>query len=262
MFKVDIYQYTYWEEKANFLLSSDVCSEWVLYLIENGSCSFNIDGNQGIARCKNLLLCPPYKIFEREVREKLTFHFFRFSFEEDASADQAFKKVMEYPLAISNKDRIQNTIALLNKIPYDASDFCNAYRVSLLTDLLFSAYQEKYDPSISRFGPDYKEPYIHKAIRLLAVIGDGELSISEIAQELSLNPSYFARKFRAITDHSPVDYRNKLRIKRSQKLLIETDMTLDEIAEECGFSNGFYLSRIFTKYIGISPGKFRKQHTL
>ena len=124
-------------------------------------------------------------------------------------------------------------------------------------------YLDKYDLSIDQLGIEYKDPIIKKTIISLSDFGTSkELSIDEIAKKLSVNTSYLSRKFKKITKHTPIEYRNRLRIRRAQKLLIETDDTLELIAEKCGFTNGFYLSRVFTKYLSICPSQYRAQHKI
>ncbi len=54
-----------------------------------------------------------------------------------------------------------------------------------------------------------------------------------------------------------IRYVNQLRIKKAKELLIHTDLTLLQIAEQVGYQNEQSLSRFFKKFEGIPPGKFR-----
>ncbi len=58
---------------------------------------------------------------------------------------------------------------------------------------------------------------------------------------------------------SPVQYLTELRLNRVKTLLAESDKKLSEIAVECGFGEAFYLSRVFTRRVGISPSAYRAQ---
>lgn len=252
-------QYVYWEKKEHFLLDKDSDSQWIVYIIEDGSCEFFIEEHSGIARKGDVLICPPYQMFHREIRERLTFHFFRFSFAED---DAAFAAKLSYPVDIKNKKRVLSTAVLLKEMAYDTTDFCDEYRNLLLKDILMLGTFEKYSASINQLGIDYKDPVIRQTILYLSEFGHEEFSISEIAGKLCINPSYLSRKFKKVTNYSPVEYRNRLRIRRAQKLLIETDNTLDQIAEQCGLSNGFYLSRVFSKHLKVCPNQYRASHKI
>ena len=58
--------------------------------------------------------------------------------------------------------------------------------------------------------------------------------------------------------YAVVDYLTELRIEEAKKLLLETDMTVGEIADETGFSDTSYFSKVFLKSVGISPSCYRR----
>ncbi|MNI77000.1 HTH-type transcriptional activator RhaR [compost metagenome] len=57
---------------------------------------------------------------------------------------------------------------------------------------------------------------------------------------------------------TPSDFVRSLRIRKAAGLLLDTDLTLNQIASRCGFENGFYLSRVFAQSMGMSPSKYRE----
>ena len=84
--------------------------------------------------------------------------------------------------------------------------------------------------------------------------------MSEVSAQLGLGPVQFTRRFRASYGQTPIEFLTDLRLGNAQKMLIETDWTLDKIARECGWASGFYLSKVFAQKVGSSPGRFRKLH--
>ncbi|NQY32805.1 MAG: helix-turn-helix transcriptional regulator, partial [Coraliomargarita sp.] len=48
-------------------------------------------------------------------------------------------------------------------------------------------------------------------------------------------------------------------IQRARQLLAETNLSMQEIAEACGYTSYTYLGNVFKKETGISPGRYRKQ---
>ena len=52
-----------------------------------------------------------------------------------------------------------------------------------------------------------------------------------------------------------------VRVRRAAELLTQTNLTLDEVGEQAGFPNRFYLSRVFNKITGQSPAEFRRKHS-
>jgi AraC-like DNA-binding protein len=68
------------------------------------------------------------------------------------------------------------------------------------------------------------------------------------------------RQFQRIFGVSPSRYLISIRMETAKKMLIETDETIEQIAIQCGYENGFYFSRMFTKYTRMNPSNFRKIH--
>jgi transcriptional regulator GlxA family with amidase domain len=72
----------------------------------------------------------------------------------------------------------------------------------------------------------------------------------------------FTRRFRATYGVTPIEYLTSVRINLAQRLLIHTDLTLEAIADQMGWSSGYYFSTVFTKHTGISPGRYRRAHRI
>ena len=62
------------------------------------------------------------------------------------------------------------------------------------------------------------------------------------------------------TGHAPIDYYMHLKINKACKLLIHTDMKINQIACKLGFHEAQYFSRAFSNIMGISAKEFRKQN--
>ncbi|MCK5729718.1 MAG: helix-turn-helix domain-containing protein [Draconibacterium sp.] len=83
------------------------------------------------------------------------------------------------------------------------------------------------------------------------------LSVKKLAQEICLSPDYFSRLFLEVTKSRPIEFIQRKRIEKAQLLLVTTKHSLDKIAELSGLNNASYLSRLFKRYTGKSPGKYR-----
>lgn len=84
------------------------------------------------------------------------------------------------------------------------------------------------------------------------------LTVSKLAQKVSMSSSHFSRIFKQQTGFSPYDYILISRLNRAKYLLQVTDMTVSSIAYEIGFNSESNFIYFFTENEGISPGKFRK----
>lgn len=82
-------------------------------------------------------------------------------------------------------------------------------------------------------------------------------SLEEIADKVNLSKYYFTRLYKKTTGYTPIEYLTKIRMEEAIRLLRETDMTMEAIAQELGYSTGSYFIKVFHQWIGISPGEFR-----
>ncbi|MDF2720929.1 MAG: transcriptional regulator [Paenibacillus sp.] len=80
---------------------------------------------------------------------------------------------------------------------------------------------------------------------------------SAVAARLALSPTYFSILFKKYTGSTPIEYVTKLRIDRAKHLLMNSAMPVSRIAEEVGYADPLYFTRIFTRKTGVSPKKFR-----
>ncbi|MDO4166294.1 MAG: AraC family transcriptional regulator [Eubacteriales bacterium] len=87
-----------------------------------------------------------------------------------------------------------------------------------------------------------------------------EITVQQLAEISGLSTRHFNRLFQSAYQTSPVQYLLQYRIQKAEKLLHYTEMSISEIAYQCGFNDSNYFSRQFRKTHGITPRQFRK-HT-
>ena len=83
-----------------------------------------------------------------------------------------------------------------------------------------------------------------------------DLSLSALAAAVSFSPIHFHNCFRAVTGRTLRDYVEEQRIKHAVDLLVRTELTLAEIAYECGFSSQSYFSYAFKRRMGSTPREY------
>lgn len=82
-------------------------------------------------------------------------------------------------------------------------------------------------------------------------------TVKDAAKAAGLSERTMERQFIKILGHSPKEEILRVRLNRAKQLLAETDFSLAWIAEKIGLEHTEYISRIFKKKIGITPGAFR-----
>lgn len=84
------------------------------------------------------------------------------------------------------------------------------------------------------------------------------LSVAEMAQQVHLSPAHFSKLFRQHFGLSPHQYLLRLRLQHAQSLLSQTNLTLQQIADYCGFADVHHFSKAFKKQVGDAPGMYRR----
>ncbi len=85
-----------------------------------------------------------------------------------------------------------------------------------------------------------------------------DLSMDDLAFLTGLSLSSFKRKFSSVYGTSPNKYITSKRLEKAQTLLNTTDLSISEIAYDCGFSDVGYFSKTFKKHYNLSPSDIRK----
>ena len=86
------------------------------------------------------------------------------------------------------------------------------------------------------------------------------LSLNDIAIKVGLDPVRFSQLFKQQYATTPIDYLIHLRIQRACKYLQFSDLKINEIAKVVSYTDQYYFSRVFSKFIGISPRQYRKKY--
>ncbi|MFL9832221.1 AraC family transcriptional regulator [Flavobacterium sp. ST-87] len=86
-----------------------------------------------------------------------------------------------------------------------------------------------------------------------------EISLDEVAQIASLTPTSFCRMFKSKTKKNFIEYLNEIRISNACKHLIESDMSVSEIAYECGYKTVSNFNKLFKKNTGNTPKEYKNK---
>ena len=84
------------------------------------------------------------------------------------------------------------------------------------------------------------------------------LNVKTIAKHINMSSSHFSKIFKAQTGSSPYEYVLDLRLNKAKEYLIESDKSIEQIAELCGFNSESNFVYFFKKSTGLSPLKYKK----
>ena len=95
----------------------------------------------------------------------------------------------------------------------------------------------------------------------LHILQNAEQTIDpqQLSFELGISYSAFRSHFKQITGLPPGQYQIHIRLNKARRLLRNSTLSIQEIAEQLGFESIYYFSRLFKKKTGCSPLAYRKQ---
>jgi len=133
-----------------------------------------------------------------------------------------------------------------------------AKTVEELTDILHNIVDRVSD-TISSYRGIPHAAALRKAENFILENFTRKISLKEISTVAGLSPPYFSTIFKEEMGENLSKYLNRLRVEKASHLLLDTDMSLSEIAACCCFEDQSWFSKKFKAYTGISPGKYRNQ---
>lgn len=144
------------------------------------------------------------------------------------------------------------------------SEKCNGYEFTVQGSLYLlmgfilqnNLYKAELDfsPQIS-----YRLKQIKQVLRYIEYHYAETISLDDLAFIAGMNPKYFCRFFRQITQRTPIDYLNYYRIECAREQLATSATSITEIALSCGFNDISYFIKSFKKHMGVTPGQYIKQ---
>ncbi|MEK5057211.1 hypothetical protein BK126_17200 [Paenibacillus sp. FSL H7-0326] len=101
---------------------------------------------------------------------------------------------------------------------------------------------------------------VKKVIQLIEEHYMKDWSFEEYAEQVgAANISSLSRAFKQTTGINYVEYVSKVRIEKAKKMLLDTDLRINEIAERTGYQHSWF-NRVFKKHEGVTPSQYRETH--
>lgn len=106
------------------------------------------------------------------------------------------------------------------------------------------------DPDISR-AADYMRQNLKE-----------EITLDTLSAFVHSESSYFAKRFKKVYAKSPIEYLIEERLAQAALLLVNTGLTVEQIAAECGYRSTSFFIRQFKSHYAVPPGKYRNERRL
>ena len=220
---------------------------WGIIIKYEGETVYTSKGAYYISNINNIAVLPKGCSYEWQCTD--AGHFKVVEFESEMEYNGIFTihvKDSEKILNLFKKMEYMYTVKTVN---YKLENIRDAY--SVLLNLAQSA-KNKYQPS-----EKYRK--ISPAVEYIAKYYNTGITNEKLASLTGLSVVYFRKLFTEYFGTSPIAYVQELRIKKAKEMLESDYGSISDIAESLGYQNIYDFSRVFKKFVGISPSKYKKQ---
>jgi len=237
-------------------------SEFILYYIYEGE-FFLMDGDNEYHITKDdiLILDPSREHYGlRSTECKFAYvHFTTDSFFEDKSASGISIPKFIHISSSNNVMYIRDYLASLISVFNNKSMYFEEMSSNLLANVLLCIALE-----YNNFENETKKERtksLEISLQILEYINGNysrQINSREIEEALGYNFDYLNRCLKKHTNYTIINYLNMIRIEKAKAYISSGLYSLESVASNVGFTDVYYFNKVFKKYTGVTPGKYRR----
>jgi AraC family transcriptional regulator of arabinose operon len=137
---------------------------------------------------------------------------------------------------------------------------------TMIANDVFSLLLYLIRTEMDTFSPPASVDWQSQLPRLLPVLdwidrhlSSHEMTVADLSKHVFISETHFRRLFQKVFGMSPVQFIRQRRVDRACALLRATDSPIKQIAQECGFADDAFFSRVFHQLVGASPAAYRRE---
>lgn len=131
---------------------------------------------------------------------------------------------------------------------------------SCILQIIYRIFVEIVSPEPEKLPTSPHFSTLKKVIEYIDHNIQKKICLNELASIANMSCAHFHKVFSKAFNMTPNEYITTIRINRAKELLITTDLSVSDIALQCGIENIPYFSFLFKKHLGIPPIEFRERH--
>lgn len=182
---------------------------------------------------------------------------------ENGDADEYHVCYFPKYFRINNQNSFLHMVHAMNDMIqlYKRKNYNRSLTALKFGELLIEASREHFLEELQKSSLNNSKSYVkvHELLSYLHQNYQQKISSSDIEAEFECNFDYLNRTFSKLTGHTIIRYLNLIRINHAKELIEATHMNLSEIGYLVGLNDPYYFSKVFKKYVGLSPMQYYKK---
>lgn len=255
MISIGLCDFSY-HTKQLYLFQKTVLTDYLFRLQTEGSCEVIVNKQKISIEKGDLLLIQPGDHYELRIEEgQDSGDYYLFCYGE--WIDEWWQRS---PKPTVSKIELDEKLLSLWRHIMIESRRPSSERNSELTDYLLQALCVSLERAVNETSSTYSRPFtVTKMLRYIEEHALTSFKIEEVANHVGLSVSRAVHLFKSNVGKTMIEYAQEIRLLAAIDQMKYTQMTLDQIAENCGFSSYPYFHKVFKKKYGMSPGIYRKK---
>jgi AraC family transcriptional regulator, arabinose operon regulatory protein len=229
---------------------------YLFRLQTEGICEIVVNGRKMAIKKGDLLLVKPGDFYELRVEANQNsgdYHLFC----EGEWMDKWWKRSVKPTISRINLD--EKLLALWRHIIIEKRRPSSEANKEL-SDYLLKALCINLERAVSETAPTVSRPYaVTQMMRYIEEYATNPLKVEDVADFAGLSVSRAVHLFKSTLGKTIIEYTQEIRLSTAINQMKYTAMTLEHIAENCGFGTYPYFYKVFKKKYGIAPGAYREQ---
>lgn len=219
---------------------------WIIYWNPVPGAKITRDGVEFEPEKDKIYLFPPHTRFTGNAYKP--FIQFAVHFHAESPFDRVVNNMLEFSA--------ENISALIMKLSGENSKLQNTVLLQqIILNVLSQIPMEAFQPQ-KKTVLDLR---IREILQYIEKNPGARHTVESLSERVKMSVNNFHRKFVEGTDTTPKQYLLNMRLEYAKRLLLETVLTIDEIASEAGFMDRYHFSKAFKKHFLYPPVIFRKK---
>lgn len=237
-----------------------------VYCLLDGEINFFLENKIYVLQKHSIIIAPPFYLHKTGGKPHRRV-FISIAPETLSAEEDKFLRSFNGPITIDVEEGETSLFfSMLEAVSSNHKDviFVNEYTLPFIKTLLYFLRNSKIKQLSNALVLDAQktDALIFTIIQYINEHFSERLTLDLLSNQFFISKNSLGRRFYNVMKCSVMEYLSHIRFNDAKNLLLNSNKSITEIAQLCGFSSANYFSLIFKKTMNVSPQNFRKQNKM